>query len=73
MFVTIGKAITKIIILPANKILSATLLLPASLHTFAPNSVKYPTPIIFNTVLNSPAFIPVFWTRLEKVSIISKI
>ena len=73
ILVTIGRAITSTIILPAKSILSATLLLPASLQRFAENSVKYPTPIIFKIVFKSPPSIPVLWTIFVKASIISYI
>ena len=60
MLETIGKAKTKMIIFPANKILSAIEDTPASLHKFAENSVMYPIPTIFNTVENKPAVSPLF-------------
>ena len=49
IFVTIGRAITRITIFPPNNTLSPKLELPVSEHILAVNSIKYPTPIIFKS------------------------
>ena len=64
MFVIIGMLMARIITFPASKILSARLPQPVSTQMLDANSVKYPMPIIFKTMLNKFAESPVFSTTM---------
>ena len=59
IFEIIGNAMTSIMILPPNKILSPILAFPVSEQIFAENSTKYPIPIIFNKSVYKSEFKPV--------------
>lgn len=60
---------TNIQSLPANNNFSESELLPASMHKFDANSVKYPIPTIFNIDEKRLLFIPVFSANAQTVLI----
>ena len=72
MLLIMGRAIVKTTIFPPRRTLSPSPPIPQSLHKLAVNSVKYPTPTIFNMIVKSELFTPVSPTIICKVEKMSE-